>query len=72
MGYTPRGHKESDMTERLHFHFAQGPQQFCSSVLPLGPRGMFLTAYGGLAHMIHPFPECSHNRTGCGGAAKMI
>ena len=21
MGYSPRGHKESDMTERLHFHF---------------------------------------------------
>ena len=22
MGYSPRGHKESDMTERLHFHFS--------------------------------------------------
>ena len=21
VGYSPRGHKESDMTERLHFHF---------------------------------------------------
>ena len=21
MGYSPRGHKESDTTERLHFHF---------------------------------------------------
>ena len=21
MGYSPRGHKESDMTERLYFHF---------------------------------------------------
>ena len=21
MGYSPRSHKESDMTERLHFHF---------------------------------------------------
>ena len=21
MGYSPWGHKESDMTERLHFHF---------------------------------------------------
>ena len=21
MGYSPRGRKESDMTERLHFHF---------------------------------------------------
>ena len=21
MGYSPQGHKESDMTERLHFHF---------------------------------------------------
>ena len=31
MGYSPRGHKESDTTERLHFHFpgtvagARGP-----------------------------------------------
>jgi len=21
VGYSPRGHKESDMTEQLHFHF---------------------------------------------------
>ena len=21
MGYSPQGHKESDMTERLHFHY---------------------------------------------------
>ena len=21
MGYSPRGHKESDTTERVHFHF---------------------------------------------------
>ena len=22
VGYSPRGHKESDMTEQLHFHFS--------------------------------------------------
>ena len=30
MGYSPRGRKESDMTERLHFHFhfySQRPEQ---------------------------------------------
>ena len=25
MGYSPWGHKESDMTERLHFHFTSKP-----------------------------------------------
>ena len=24
MGYSPWGHKESDMTEQLHFHFSEG------------------------------------------------
>ena len=24
MGYSPRGHKASDTTERLHFHFMGG------------------------------------------------
>ena len=24
VGYSPQGHKESDMTERLHFHFLSG------------------------------------------------
>ena len=26
MGYSPRGHKELDKTERLHFHFHSGNQ----------------------------------------------
>ena len=38
VGYSPRGHKESDMTERLHFHF-----------LPVRevPQGPNLVAYWG-------------------------
>ena len=32
MGYSPRGHKESDTTERLHFHF-QKPSQLSKAVL---------------------------------------
>ena len=31
VGYSPRGHKESDITERLHFHFH--PDCECSHVV---------------------------------------
>ena len=31
MGYSPQGHKESDTTERLHFHFFH-----CTGDEPLG------------------------------------
>ena len=27
MGYSPWGRKESDMTERLHFHFREGDSE---------------------------------------------
>ena len=27
VGYSPWGHKESDMTERLHFHFLSGSKE---------------------------------------------
>ena len=33
MGYSPWGHKESDTTERLHFHFMK--QTFVSKVMSL-------------------------------------
>ena len=29
MGYSPRGRKESDMTERLHFHFHVESYNIC-------------------------------------------
>ena len=28
MGYSPWGHKESDTTDRLHFHFQMFPRMF--------------------------------------------
>ena len=31
MGYSPRGRKESDTTEQLHFHFQGGLRVFHSS-----------------------------------------
>ena len=37
MGYSPRGHKESDMTEQLHFHFHTG---FCSTTTPSRRRSL--------------------------------
>ena len=33
MGYSPRGHKESDTTERLHFHTLEKEMATHSSVL---------------------------------------
>ena len=35
MGYSPRGHKESDMTERLHFHFLSFPDDVEDSAASL-------------------------------------
>ena len=34
-GYSPWGRKESDMTERLHFHFVMIMQRYMISVLAL-------------------------------------
>ena len=34
MGYSPGGHKESDMTEQLHFTSAVYARSSCSSFLP--------------------------------------
>ena len=34
VGYSPRGHKESDTTERLHFHFTWvGVSEECKGIL---------------------------------------
>ena len=33
MGYSPRGRKELDTTERLHFHFQSSAETFSSCLL---------------------------------------
>ena len=35
MGYSPRGRKESDMTERLHFHLLKTTQRYYLANLEL-------------------------------------
>ena len=39
MGYSPRGHKESDRTERLHFH----PLQYSCLENPMDRRAWWAT-----------------------------
>ena len=41
---SPQGHKESDTTERLHFHFPSGGQSIgaSASVLPMSMQDDFL------------------------------
>ena len=40
MGYSPQGHKESDVTERLHFHFPFTFRGDSSSLLDSALPGM--------------------------------
>ena len=44
VGYSPRGRKESDRTDRLHFHFKQWPQEWKSSVFIPIPKNAQTTA----------------------------
>ena len=56
VGYSPRGHRESDMTEQLHFHFplscigeGNGNPLQCSCLEYPGDRGAWWAAVYGVA-----------------------
>ena len=54
--YSLWGHKESDTTERLHFHFLLGPYHFCSLLSPslheMFPLSNFLEEISSLSQSI--------------------